>query len=148
MAPYTYTVTSGTLPSGITLTGNTLSGTPTNAPPNGGLGTYNFTVTAMDASGYTGSQAYSLTVNAPTITLSSTTLPAGTVGTAYTSTTITATGGTGSYTWSATGLPSGLSIGSTTGTISGTPTSAVGSPFTVQVTATDADQYTDARIIP
>ncbi len=40
-------------------------------------------------------------------------------------------------TYSATGLPPGLSINTTTGVISGTPTGATGSPFTVHVTVTD-----------
>jgi hypothetical protein len=59
----------------------------------------------------------------------------GTVGTAITSFTVTATGGTPPYTWSATGLPPGISIGSTTGTVSGTPTTA--GTFNVTATATD-----------
>ena len=75
------------------------------------------------------------------ISITTASLPAGTVGVAYTSTTLAATGGSGSYTWSATGLPAGLSINST-GTISGTPTTATGSPFSVQVTATDTVSYT------
>ncbi|MBD9510839.1 Ig-like domain repeat protein [Ensifer sp. ENS10] len=58
-APYTYglTITSGTLPTGLsfnTATG-TLSGTPTTT------GTVNFTVSAVDAYGASGSAAYSLT---------------------------------------------------------------------------------------
>jgi hypothetical protein len=54
--------------------------------------------------------------------ISTTTLPAGTVGTAY-SANLAATGGVSPYTWSASGLPGGLSI-SSSGTISGTPTTA------------------------
>lgn len=47
-----------------------------------------------------------------------------------------AEGGTAPYTWSATGLPAGLSIASATGTVSGTPTTAGTSQVTI--TATDA----------
>ncbi|MEO6088196.1 MAG: putative Ig domain-containing protein, partial [Umezawaea sp.] len=57
------------------------------------------------------------------------------VGTAV-SLPLTASGGTAPYTWTATGLPAGLSINSGTGTISGTPTAAATSA--VSVTATDS----------
>jgi Zn-dependent metalloprotease len=59
----------------------------------------------------------------------------GTVGTA-TSLQMTASGGTPPYTWSATGLPSGLTINSSTGLISGTPSTA--GTFSVTVTARDS----------
>ena len=49
---------------------------------------------------------------------------AGVVGTAVTPITMAASGGTGSYTWSATGLPPGLAIRSADGLITGTPTRA------------------------
>ncbi len=58
----------------------------------------------------------------------------GTVGTAITPFTLTATGGTAPYTWSATGLPGGITIGSSTGTVSGTPTAS--GTFNVTATAT------------
>jgi Zn-dependent metalloprotease len=59
----------------------------------------------------------------------------GTVGTAITPFTLTASPAA-TYAWSATGLPPGLTIGSTTGTVSGTPTTA--GTFTVTATATSA----------
>ncbi|GHU94006.1 hypothetical protein FACS1894156_1660 [Bacteroidia bacterium] len=67
---------------------------------------------------------------APTITTTS--LPAGTVGAAY-SQTLTATGST-PITWSVTvgTLPAGLSLNASTGVISGTPSAAGASTFTVQ----------------
>ncbi len=59
-APYTFAVTGGTLPPGLTLaTTGTLSGTPT------GAGSFTFTVTATDHGGATGSRAYTLAVSAP-----------------------------------------------------------------------------------
>ena len=58
----------------------------------------------------------------------------GTVGTAIASFTLAASGGTAPYTWSATGLPAGVTIGSSTGTVSGTPTAS----GTFNVTATAA----------
>jgi hypothetical protein len=63
----------------------------------------------------------------------------GTVGTPITSFTMSASGGTPPYTWSATGLPPGLSIGSSSGTVSGTPTTA--NTYTVTVTATDTASH-------
>jgi hypothetical protein len=72
-----------------------------------------------------------------TIGITTSSLAAGTVGASY-SQPLTATGGYGSYTWSASGLPGGLSINSSTGTITGTPTTDIGSPFNIQVTVRDA----------
>ncbi len=59
----------------------------------------------------------------------------GTVGVAA-SLQLNASGGTPPYTWSASGLPAGLSVNSGTGLVSGTPTTA--GTFTVTATATDA----------
>jgi len=56
-SPYTNTVVAGSLPSGLTLSPEgLLSGTPDT------MGTYNFTVQAMDALGYTGTRDYSVTI--------------------------------------------------------------------------------------
>ena len=132
-APYSFQVTAGSLPNGLTLaTGGALSGTPTAA------GSFNFTVTATDSSGapgpYTATQAYNVTIAAPTLTMTpgAGTLTA-TYNTAY-SQAFTASGGTGSYSYAITGtLPAGLSFGGNT--ISGTPT-APGS-YPISITATD-----------
>lgn len=74
-------------------------------------------------------------------------LPNGSEGVVYTSTTVTATGGTPAYTWGATGLPAGLSINTTTGEISGTPNAgtAAGSPYAVTVTVTDTAAGNDSQ---
>ena len=72
-------------------------------------------------------------------------LPNGTVGQAY-SATLNATGGTPPYTWSLTGspLPAGLSLSASSGAITGTPT-AVAGPVNLTVKAVDSKtQATDA----
>ncbi len=140
-APYTYTVSSGALPSGLTLSsGGALSGTVTAA-----AGSYSLTVQATDHYGNTGSKAYTLTVNSPAITLSPSSLSAGTSGAPY-SASITAGGGTAPYTYTVSSgtLPSGLTLSSSGGALSGTITAAAGSySFTVQ--AKDANSYTGAQ---
>ena len=86
---------------------------------------------------------------ATTPSISTTTVPDATTGTAYT-TSVTATGGTAPYTWSLTSgtLPAGLALGSSTTssvTIAGTPTSAQqGAAFTVQVKDSAAKTATKA----
>ena len=134
-ASYAYALTAGALPPGLTLTGDTLSGTP-NA-----TGTFNFTIRATDSSTggtggpYTVSNAYSITVAGPTITIAPVTLTNPTVGAAYTAS-ITASGGGGTYTYARSGgtLPAGLTLAAD-GTLSGTPTA--GGTFNFTVTATD-----------
>jgi hypothetical protein len=62
-APYTLAVSAGTLPPGLTLTGGGgLSGTPSTA------GAFNFSVTATDVNGCTGTQAYGIAVGLATST--------------------------------------------------------------------------------
>ena len=91
VAPYSTTVTSGSLPSGITLTtGGVLSGTSND------FGTFNFTVTATDANGQTGSRAYTLTINAPTLTINDVSIVEGNGGAQELNFTVTRTGTTGS----------------------------------------------------
>lgn len=137
LPPYTYAVTTGALPSGLTLTGSTglISGIPT------ATGTASFTVTLTDARSSTATQVYSLQVTNP-IDVATVSLPTALSGAAY-STTILGTGGTAPYTFSATGLPVGLSINSSTGILSGT-TTVVGS-HAVTISIADTNGLTTQR---
>src|SRR5207245_1972467 len=73
---YTFALSSGILPAGLTLaSGGALSGTPTAA------GSSTFTVTATDAQGCTGSQSYTLTINKATPAFSNLSSPTITYGT-------------------------------------------------------------------
>jgi hypothetical protein len=129
----TYTATG--LPAGLSISSTTglISGTPTTA------GTSSVTVTATDTTGASGSASFNWTISAATANTVTVTNPgsqSGTIGTAASlqiAATDSASGQTLTYT--ATGLPAGLSISSTTGLISGTPTTAGTSSVTV--TATD-----------
>jgi len=78
------------------------------------------------------------TTGGNTVTVTNPGSQTGTVGTAV-SLQLSASGGTAPYTWSATGLPAGLSI-SSSGLISGTPTTAT--TYTVTATATDSTTAT------
>lgn len=66
--------------------------------------------------------------------------PSASVGTPYSATPVSASGGQAPYSFSATGLPPGLSISSGTGVVSGTPTAA--GSYAVTVTVTDAASAT------
>lgn len=84
-----------------------------------------------------------LTISAvATPTISTTSLPDGTVSTAY-STTLTATGGSGTYsTWALTSgtLPAGISLTAGTGVIAGTPT--IAGTTSLVFTVTDSNSQT------
>ena len=139
--PYSFAVTTGSLPAGLSMSSSgAITGTPTAS------GTLSFSVTVTDATGLTDTQALSIAVSSapsgPTITTPS--LPDGETGAGY-AWTMAATGGTGALTFSldAGSLPAGLSLASD-GTITGTPTTAGSSTFTVKVT--DANSLTDTQV--
>jgi hypothetical protein len=138
-APYTFAVTAGALPPGLTLSpAGLLSGIPTRA------GGYTFTVTATDSAGCLGTRVYTLAVNCPVITVNPATIPAPIAGIAY-SQTFTATGGTAPYTFAVTAgaLPPGLTL-SSAGLLSGIPTSS--GAFTFTITATDSAGCPGSRL--
>jgi len=126
---YSWSITSGTLPTGLTLSslGN-LMGKPMAATTS----PISFTVQVEDSANNLASATLMLTVN-NYLQITTVALLPGTVSTAY-STTLKATGGAGSYTWIlATGTPNpGLSL-SASGQITGAPTSVGVYTFQVQV---------------
>jgi hypothetical protein len=128
--PYAWSVSAGSLPNGLSLNANTgvLSGTPNLE------GTYTFTIKATDANGAEGTTEFTLTVN-PLLTIPTASLANGTVGALYTSI-VTASGGTTPLTWSVSAgtLPAGLALDPATGIISGAPTTAGTSTFTISIT--------------
>lgn len=133
----TYSLYSGTLPTGSSLNTSTglISGT---APASAGSTTYSFVIRATDAQRQDTDRSFSITVNTDTVSWASpadntsTSLDQGSEMSAFTMSASTPTGK--SITYSADSLPTGLSISSNT--IIGTPT-VVGSSTTV-VTATAA----------
>ncbi len=112
----------------------TISGTPlinTGSP-------FTVLVTVTDTVNSTSTnRGYSLTIDAAIAITAPGALPAGSVGAAYTATTAHATGGNGNYTWSASGLPTGMIIGAGTGIISGRPMGASGS-YSVTLAVADS----------
>ncbi|WP_425493489.1 putative Ig domain-containing protein [Marilutibacter chinensis] len=141
IAPYSYAVSSGALPAGLVLdpTTGALAGTPTVA------GSFEFAVTATDSTAGmpgTATNAYTLTVTAPTITIDPATLPTGVSGLPYTQA-LSAAGGSAPYEFAVTDgtLPGGLTLAGD-GTLGGTPSAG---SFEFTVTATDALGFTGAR---
>lgn len=145
---FTWSITAGALPSGLSLNASTgtITGTPTTA------GTSNFTARVTDSGSpaLSDSKALSITIHPPPLVVTTNSLPAGDVGLAY-SATLAISGGTPPATWSITvgALPAGLNLNAATGQISGTPTTAGTFNFTVQATdsGTPAQNATKALSI-
>jgi hypothetical protein len=137
VAPFTWTVTDGALPAGLSLNPSTgvISGTATGV--NGVRATSSaYTVNVTDALGVARNGSNSITVLTG-VSITTNTLPGATVGSTYTQT-VQAAGGNGStYVWSINRsgfLPAGLTLDANTGVISGTPTTVGTSTFTVRAT--------------
>lgn len=140
-APYTWSITSGALPNGLSLSPSSgvISGTARTS------GTFTFTATVTDSASPAATASVSMTLTFAALTqvvppaaplaIATTSLPSGSNGIAYAAT-LAASGGTPAYTWSITSgsLPAGLTLAATTGVISGTPTATGTANLTVAVT--------------
>lgn len=132
--PYTWTVLSGALPGGLSLTSSTgtISGTPTES------GTSTFTIGVEDASSPISTARSPMTISIAgaksALEISTGNLPGGTVRDSYQAS-LSASGGTAPYKWNVSSgqLPSGLTL-SSAGAISGIPTTVEQNSFTVEVT--------------
>jgi hypothetical protein len=147
--PFTWSITSGKLPPGLTLntTSGQISGTPTAA------GVFSFTPQVTDSAipfqTATTTAPLSITVVAPPpLLITPSVLPGGTVATPYSSS-VQATGGVLPYTWSVVSgqLPAGLKLNPATGEITGTPIMVSGSPvsFALKVQDSQTTQATNTR---
>jgi hypothetical protein len=135
---YSFAVTSGLLPAGLTLNANgSFSGAPTNS------GTFNFRVTATGFGGCTAFRDYVLVVSCPVITVTPSSLPGGAVGAAYSQTVSATPAGSYAYSVSSGALPTGLTLNASSGAITGAP-STIGS-FTFTITAA-AGACSDSRM--
>ena len=134
--PYTWSISTGSLPAGLSLSGSQISGTPATA------GTANFTVKVEDSNSASAVRALSITVAPAPVTITTASLPNGQIGVPYAQT-LQASGGTGSYTWSVSSgaLSAGLSL-SASGQITGTPTTSGNASFTIKVSDTGSGSAT------
>jgi hypothetical protein len=137
-ATISYSLNSGTLPTGSTLNSSTglISGT---APASAGVTTYSFSIRATDGQNQDTDRSFTITVNTDSVSWSSpadNTSTALAVNSAMSTVTLSATSAAGkSITYTANALPTGVSI--STNTIVGTPT-VVGSTTSL-ITATAAN---------
>ncbi|MBI3421630.1 MAG: putative Ig domain-containing protein [Acidobacteria bacterium] len=138
---YSFAVTAGALPAGLSLNAarGVVSGTPTSA------GAYNFTITATGFGACTGSRAYTGTIagsTCPTITTPG--LPGGQPGQLYSNSVAATPAGTYSYAVTAGSLPPGLTLYASAGLLFGYPATAGTYNFTI--TATDGNNCTGTRV--
>jgi hypothetical protein len=138
-SPFSWSVTGGTLPGGMSLAANgTLSGVPTTAS------TFNFTATVTDDIGAAVAKSFTLIIASANVSISTAgILPTGVVGANY-SQTLTGTGGTSPYTFA---LTSGALPGTVTLASSGIVSGVLGpaGDYTFEATITDAAGLTASK---
>ncbi len=130
VAPYDWSVITGTLPPGLSL--NTRSGEITGTAKSVYAKAFTVKLTDSERPAVSVTKQFTIKVLAPTVTTKS--LHAGTIGWPYLAA-ATSSGGVAPLSWSvSTGsLPAGLALNSHTGEISGTPTAGVSKTFTLAV---------------
>ena len=135
--PYRWSISSGDA-GGLTLdsASGTLQGTPQK------VGTFSFTVQVADNAGGTATQAFSVVIAAPQLTITGNSVPTAAVGAAY-SQRFSAAGGTAPYNFLMTGSIPGLAFDATTASLEGTPTAGGSFSFTIQ--ATDSRGFAGSR---
>jgi len=135
-----YSIASGTLPSGLSLNGSTgaITGTPTTSQQT-------VTFRATDNGGNYVDKAIKFNAN-PVWTTAAGALTIAVVGTSY-SQTVVATDDNGAISYSVTSgsLPTGLSLNSSTGVISGTNGATASTTSSFTITATDTEGGSTAR---
>lgn len=143
--PYSWSITDGALPDGISLhvSTGTLMGTPTTP------GDYDFVATVTDADEETATRSFSGTVGAPgavDILPAITKLPAAVSGQSYASG-LTGIGGTPPYTWAITSgaLPTGYFLHAVNGVIYSGSSAIASATYSFTATATDSLGATGSR---
>jgi hypothetical protein len=138
--PLTWSVSAGSLPSGVTLVSGQVKGTIS------GTGTYSFTVTVQDSVGQTADHAFTLEPASGVHISSAATLPHGQTSVSYAPYTLEACGGASPYAWTEPDgdIPAGLSLGPG-GIISGTPTKSGDSSFRVVVKDSSSPPGSDEK---
>lgn len=128
--PYTWAVTAGALPGGLSLVSSTgvISGAPA------AIGDFGFTVTATDGESHSAMKGLTITVAPESLKIGTIPAISGLKGTPL-SYQLTATGGVPAYLWSVTSgaLPAGLTLNSSSGLISGVPAATGLFTFTIAV---------------
>lgn len=143
--PYRWAVSSGSLPTGLSLDtySGSINGTIT------ATGTFDFTIQVIDRSNTVLNQSYSITVGNAPVTWDALVLPDGQVGVAYSFDLKTlVSDGASPYTFSITtgALPDGLTLDSS-GVLSGTPTTSGTTSVGFRVDSADGSAATNGTDI-